>query len=161
MHDLYMGFDTKVYQEFYQVRGSLHHEIIENKKYSTEKRYLQAIEVYSEEYNLIGKIDIYDSLEKMLIERKTKIKKIYDGYWYQLYGQYLSLIEQGFEVKKLCLHSLLDNKRYYRSVDDEKLKDNFEDLMKKINSLTTNELKTQINTKKCHNCIYNYLCRRL
>ena len=37
---------------------------------------LQSITVYSEKYNLSGKIDLYDSKKFQLIERKKKVHKI-------------------------------------------------------------------------------------
>ena len=70
------------------------------------------MDVYSDKYNIAGKIDIYDSKEKSLIERKNKIQNVYLGYKFQLYAQYFCMTEMGYEVKKLYLHSLTDNKRY-------------------------------------------------
>ena len=45
---------------------------------------LQGIEVYSDIYRIIGKIDIYDRKKEALVERKNKITTIYDGYIFQL-----------------------------------------------------------------------------
>ena len=45
-----------------------------------------ALDVYSDEYKIVGKIDLYDEISKTLIERKKFVKKIYDGYIFQLYG---------------------------------------------------------------------------
>ena len=56
--------------------------------------------MYCEKYRLLGKIDIYDGKKKILRERKRQIKQVYDGYIFQLYGQYFSLIEMGYEVDK-------------------------------------------------------------
>ena len=67
---------------------------------------------YHETAQVAGKIDIYDSKEKSLIERKNKIQNVYLGYKFQLYAQYFCMTEMGYEVKKLYLHSLTDNKRY-------------------------------------------------
>ena len=39
---------------------------------------LQGIPVYCEKYNLIGKIDTFDSVKGILTERKKKIKMVYD-----------------------------------------------------------------------------------
>ena len=68
--------------------------------------------VYCGKYEIAGKIDIYNTETKTLIEKKNENKKIYDGYKYQLYAQYFSLLEMGYEVKKIFIHSLNDNKRY-------------------------------------------------
>ena len=49
----------------------------------------------------------------MLIERKKKIKIVYDGYIFQLYAQYFCLTEMGHEVHKMKLYSMDDNKSYF------------------------------------------------
>lgn len=112
LHSLYEGFDKKTYQQKPQIVGTIKHESIDKGTYSTSRRYVTGLEVYSEEYGIAGKIDIYDRKEKALIERKTRIKTIHKGYRYQLYAQYLCMKEMGYEVEKLFLHSLDDNKRY-------------------------------------------------
>ena len=73
---------------------------------------MQSLDVYCEKYRLLGKIDIYDGKKKILRERKRQIKQVYDGYIFQLYGQYFSLIEMGYEVDKMELYSMIDNKKY-------------------------------------------------
>lgn len=112
LHTMYEDFDARGYHETAQVAGKLAHENIESETYSSARRYIQGISVYCEKYNIAGKIDIYDKKEKALIERKNKIKNIYLGYKYQLYGEYFCMTEMGYEVEKLFLHSLSDNKRY-------------------------------------------------
>ena len=112
LHTIYENFDARGYHETAQVAGKIVHENIENGTYSSAKRFLQGMDVYSEKYNIAGKIDIYDSKEKALIERKNKILQIYLGYNFQLYAQYYCIREMGYEVRKLYLHSLSDNKRY-------------------------------------------------
>lgn len=112
LHTIYENFDQRGYHETAQVAGKIAHENIENQTYSSAKRYLQGMDVYCESYGLIGKIDIYDSVECALIERKNKIKNIYKGYLYQLYAEMFCMQEMGYEVAKLFLHSLSDNKRY-------------------------------------------------
>ncbi|MDD4530863.1 MAG: type V CRISPR-associated protein Cas4, partial [Candidatus Gracilibacteria bacterium] len=59
-HNLYDNYDKKVYQEKPQIVGTIAHQNIDNKTYSTEKKYLQAMEVYSVRYGLLGKIDLFD-----------------------------------------------------------------------------------------------------
>lgn len=112
LRSVYESFDTDIYHEEAQIVGKLNHENIEEGKYSTAKRYLQGTTVYSEKYNLGGKIDIYDQQTKTLIERKTKIHKLHQGHKYQLYAQMFALEEMGHKVEKLCIQSLRDNKRY-------------------------------------------------
>lgn len=112
LHAIYENFDTRGYHETAQVAGKIVHENIEKGTYSSAKRFLQGMDVYSEKYNIAGKIDIYDSKERALIERKNKIQHIYLGYKFQLYAQYFCMQEMAYEVKKMYLHSLSDNKRY-------------------------------------------------
>lgn len=157
-HSIYDIFSPKLYHRAPQTVGKLKHENIEQGKYSTAKRYLQGMPVYSEKYQLMGKIDIYDAKERCLIERKNKIKKIYDGYKYQLYAQYFCLKEKGYQVNKLFLHSLSDNKRYEVSLPDEKETEKFEKIIQAIKNFNLAEFKLIKNSNKCANCIYVELC---
>lgn len=157
-HGVYENFATKTYHDKPQKKGRLNHESIDQKTYSTSKKFVQSLPIYSKKYNLAGKIDIYDSEEKALIERKTRVKTIYDGYKYQLYAQYFCLIEMGFEVKKLLIHSLEDNKRYVIDLPiGEELK-KFENLIEEIKNYDISNDKTKPNPEKCKNCIYSELC---
>lgn len=69
-----------------------------------------AIDVYSEKYGVIGKIDMYDENKKLLVERKKHVNKIYDGYVFQLYAQYFAMLEMGYTISSLEIRSLDDNK---------------------------------------------------
>lgn len=93
-------------QDTYQLNGTAAHEKSDSAAYSTKKSMLQGISVYCERYNLIGKIDTFDTEKGILTERKKKIKTIYDGYVFQLYAQYFSLIEMGYSVKSIRLYSI-------------------------------------------------------
>src|SRR5512133_2949131 len=79
LHSLYEGFDKKAYQQKSQIVGTIKHESIDKGTYSTSRRYVTGLEVYSEEYGIAGKIDMYDRQEKALIERKTRIKRVHQG----------------------------------------------------------------------------------
>jgi len=156
-HSIYENFSQKVYHQSPQVKGKIKHEAIDKGKYSTSKNYLQGISVYCDQYGLAGKIDIYDQKNKTLIERKNKISKIYDGQKYQLYAQYFCLLERGYEVEKLKIHSLTDNKRYEIDLpvgDDLK---KFENVIEQIKNFNFKQ-QYKINPAKCDNCIYAELC---
>jgi CRISPR-associated exonuclease Cas4 len=146
-----------MYHEEPQVAGNIAHENIDRQKYSSSKRYIQSMPLYSEKYKLIGKLDIYDTKTKSIIERKNKIKVIYDGYKYQLYAQYFCLIERGYDVKHLYLHSLTDNKRYLVPLPKGQELKNFESTLNKIWRYTVNPQKHQIPKAKLENCIYRNL----
>lgn len=158
LHSIYEEFKTGEYQQPVQIVGRLRHENIDSKAYSTSKQILQGLPIYSEKYKLIGKADIYDQAEKALIERKNKVKEIYDGYKYQLYAQYLCLTEQGYPVEKLFIHSLSDNQRYPIPLPDEIETKKFEDLLNKIWHFDPHKNPVSISSKKCQNCIYSLLC---
>jgi CRISPR-associated exonuclease Cas4 len=105
-HKLYGNQDNLTYQSQYQINGTKAHEKVDNKKYSTRKSVKMALDVYSDEYKIVGKIDLYDEISKTLIERKKFVKKIYDGYIFQLYAQYYAMTEMGYEINHLEVRSL-------------------------------------------------------
>ena len=132
LHSTYEDFTGKVYKKKEQIKGSLNHKNIDAGNYSSRKNILSGISVYSEKYNLVGKIDIFDKESGELIERKTRIKKIYQGYVYQLWAQYFCLKEMGYQPKKLFLHSLEDNQRYEIQLPTKEQEKEFENLIKKM-----------------------------
>lgn len=107
----------------------------------------------------MGKIDTYDIKTAKLIERKKRIVKVYDGYIYQLYGQYFALREMGYQVKNIALYSLDDNKSHPVSLPEED-EDHFVGFRRVINEIRTFTLSgfTQTNIEKCRHCIYEPLC---
>jgi CRISPR-associated exonuclease Cas4 len=111
-HNVLEEFEKSNYHQKPQINGNLSHESIDKDQYSNAKRYLVGKAVYCEEFNLTGKIDIYDKLTKTLVERKHKIHQVYQGQIYQLYAQYYALLEEGFEITKLKIYSMSDNKNY-------------------------------------------------
>lgn len=133
----------------------MNHECIEKGEYSTAKRYIQGKNVYSGKYNVGGKIDIYDGKTKTLIERKTRIKKIYDGHRLQMYAQMFALEEAGYPVEHLRIHSLEDNRRYTIPLPDTKEKEKFEETLKSIRSY--NPANESVAEYKCDISIYRHL----
>ena len=111
-HTAFENFNTAIYHDSYQTVGKIKHEKVDTAQYSSKKDIIQSISVYSEKYGIVGKIDIFNNETKTLIERKTKIKQIHTGYKVQLWAQYLCMIEMGYEIKKLKLYSMSDNKNY-------------------------------------------------
>jgi len=102
-HQLYGSFDQALYKQTPQYKGEAAHTSIEEKTYSTQKNVLQGIEIYSEKYNLCGKIDVFDIKTGKLTERKRDVKTIYDGYVFQVYAQCHALREMGYEVKEIVI----------------------------------------------------------
>ncbi len=156
-HQLYGQYDSRLYHRNSQIQGKIKHESIEKGSYSTLNRYLLNIDVYSEKYGICGKIDVYDQEDKKIIERKGKIKTIYEGYLYQIYAHYFCLTEMGFGVDSLCLHSLDDNKRYNLPIPDDATIKKFEGHLLQVKKFNLLDSFQQIEGK-CRECIYNPLC---
>ena len=96
LHNVYMETDEGLYHATPQTRGKIAHETIDNKKASNRADDLQSLTVMSDEYGLMGKIDIYKGKEHKLIERKYQLRNIYQGQIYQLWAQYLCMKEMGY-----------------------------------------------------------------
>lgn len=160
-HKLYGKLDELIYQEKPQIEGKNAHKAIDRRTYSTSRNMYQGIEVYSCKYNIIGKIDLYDEDKKTLVERKNMVKKIYDGYVFQVYAEYFGLIEQGFQVNKIIIHSMKDNKSYNIKLPerDKAMLENFENIVKEIRRFSLKDFK-QSSVEKCIKCIYEPLCDR-
>lgn len=160
-HKLYGSVEGKLYKREYQIDGTAAHKAIDNKTYSTRKILLQGIDVYSDKYQIEGKIDIFNVETGELIERKNKINAIYDGYIFQIYAQYYALIEMGYDVKILSLYSICDNKKYNVKLpnDDEKMQEKFEKIIKDIRKFEFEKYEPQ-NIEKCRKCIYEPVCDR-
>jgi len=160
-HNLYEDIDKIIFQTTVQIDGTNAHESIDSGRYSSKKDILQGLSVYSDRYKIYGKIDILDTREHLLTERKKKIITIYDGYIFQLYAQYFALKEMGYEVKKIRLYSMDDNKTYPIALPEE---DNemFFKFVKVVNDIRNFVPQNfmQTNTSKCLNCIYEPACDR-
>lgn len=160
-HNLYGSRDTLTYQNSCQINGTDAHKAVEQGTYSGSKNILTAVEVYSEKYNLVGRIDIYDTASKTLTERKRQIKTIYDGYVFQIYAQYFALTEMGYEVKRLRIYSMADNKVYPIKLpeEDADMFYKFEKVVRDIRNFDMNGF-VQENIEKCRKCIYEPACDR-
>lgn len=147
-----------MYQDSPQEEWTISHLPIDFKNYSTSKNIVQSMSIYSDKYNLCGKIDLYHKDKKSLMERKTKITKLYQGYIYQLYAQYFCLLEMWYPVETMKLYSMTDNKVYEIDLPNEEDVANFEYFLKKYNEYDLNDKYFIPNTKKCNMCIYRELC---
>ncbi len=156
-HNLYSSFDEIMYHTTYQTKGKNAHKNVDEQKYSSKKDILEGIDIYSEELGVIGKIDLFDTKKGILTERKNKIKKIYEGYYLQLYAQYFCLIEMGYEIKEIRFHSLSDNKIHKVSLPTEENKQKLKDTISNMNAFDLDREFSQ-NPNKCKMCIYKELC---
>lgn len=160
-HNLYGNTVPDYYNQKYEKAGRNAHESIDNKTYSKAKNIFQSEYVVSEKYKLIGKIDVYNAKTKELIERKRKVKTIYDRYIFQIYAQYECLKEMGFEINKIKIYSMEDNKTYNIKLpeDDEEMFKKFKKLLKRIRSFNLEKYKPD-NKDKCNRCSYKNICDR-
>ena len=159
-HQLYGKFKSTVYQQKPQIAGKQAHTTIDENTYSTSKSVLQGIDIYSEKYNLCGKIDLFDTETGIIIERKREIKTIYDGYVFQVYAHCHALREMGYKVNRIQLHDLVHNKRYNIPLPevDVEMQAKFELLIKHLNEFDLNDPSFTPLESKCSNCIYSTLC---
>ncbi len=157
-HQLYEPLEKNIYQDTPQLKGTHAHTTIDKKDYSTSKEVLQGTAVFSEKYHLTGKIDLFHIGKKTLMERKKHISRVYQGQIYQLYGQYFCLLEMGYEVKKLKLYSMDDNKVYEIPIPDKQEVQKFEKFIEDFWHFDPAKADFQANPKKCAKCIYAELC---
>ena len=160
-HNLYRSENKLMFQSEYQLNGTKAHETVDSNRYSTRAEIITSLDVYSDVYRIVGKIDIYNGKQKKLIERKKHVTKIYDGYVFQLYAQYYCMLEMGYEVRKLEIHSIDDNRKYKIELPDDDLgmKEKFE---KTLIGMRTFKMESfeQLNIEKCGKCIYEDACDR-
>lgn len=160
-HQLYGSLSERLYYGATQLDGKAVHEAVDERRYSTHKNILQGLDIYSDEYKLCGRIDIFDTKTGLLTERKKHIETIYDGYIFQLYAQCLCLREMGYDVKELRFYSSDDNKVYSVPLPEEDLVmfDKFKQTAKAMESFNMADF-TPKNPSKCQQCIYNDFCDR-
>lgn len=160
-HQLYGGVSDKLYYEEVQLEGKAAHATVDEHRYSTHKDVLQGMDVFSEKYQLCGKIDIFDVKKKLLTERKKRIVNIYDGYVFQLYAQFFSLLEMGYDVQSIRFYSMDDNKVYPIKLpgEDAEMFQKFEATVEALHKFNPLEFNPQ-NKLKCEHCIYKHFCDR-
>lgn len=110
LQGVYMDTDEGQYKAMPQTQGKVAHQATDKKTASNRADDLLSLPVYSEEYGLMGKIDVYKRKEKKLIERKYQLKQIFQGQIYQLWAQMLCLREMGEEVESLAFYETSTNK---------------------------------------------------
>ena len=98
LHNVYAGGDEDLVHATPQTQGKAAHTAIDEKTYSSRKDELTGLSVFCDELGVMGKIDLYKSKEKRLIERKYQLKTIYQGQIYQLWAQYFCMTEMGYPI---------------------------------------------------------------
>lgn len=157
LHNVYMESDEGLYHATPQTRGKIAHETIDKKKASNRADDLQALPILSEKYGLMGKIDIYKGKEQKLIERKYSLKQIFQGQIYQLWAQYLCMMEMGYTIQSLAFYEISTNKMIPVRLPTEEDMKGFESCLERFRSYDpTAPMATNIN--KCRHCIYCNIC---
>lgn len=155
-----MDTDEDLYHALPQTMGKISHESVEDKRYSTKKSDVMALSVVSERLGVVGKIDLYKSDRKLLIERKYRMKNIFRGQLYQLWAEYYCMVEQGYEVIHLAFYEISTNKMIPVSVpgplEEMELISVLSDYRNYYPGAPLN-----ISHNKCLHCIYSNLCDKM
>lgn len=157
LHGVYMEADESIYHASPQVRGKAAHKAIDAKTYSTRKEDVMSMSVCSERLRLVGKIDLYRRDKKMLVERKFRLKQIYQGQLYQLWAQYVCLQEMGYDVEKMAFYETSTNKMIPVELPKEQDNRNLETFIIRFREFRP-ENPIVINSNKCIHCIYCNIC---
>lgn len=157
LHNVYENTDESLFHAKPQAQGRIAHKPVDEKKSSTRNDIFQALPVYSEKYRLMGKIDIYKSKEKYLIERKYQLRQIYQGQIYQLWAQIFSLQEMGFEVEHIAFYEISTKRIVPMNLPTHEDILRFEHFLKSFRNYDP-LLPFIPNINKCRHCVYCNLC---
>ncbi len=153
-----MESDETMYHATPQTQGRIAHETVDKKTASNRADDIISLPVYSEEYGLMGKIDIYKRKEKTLIERKYQLRQIYQGQIYQLWAQMLCLKEMGYEVESLAFYETSRNKMIPINMPSERDINTFKNFLACFRTFDPGSSIFSINHNKCQHCVYCNLC---
>lgn len=146
------------FRESPQIQGLAAHSAIDRREYSDRKDILQGTMVYSSKYNLLGKIDLFDTRSGRLTERKYSITAVYDGFRYQLYAQFFALSEMGYSVRCMELYSSKDNRKYPIPIPGKIETLEFEQTLDAMRKYSPEQDRSIPNLNKCRNCNYREIC---
>ena len=157
LHNVYENTDESLFHATPQTQGRIAHETVDEKRSCTRKDVLQAMPVYSEKYDLMGKIDVYKTKEKYLIERKYQLKSIFQGQIFQLWAQMFCLQEMGYEVERLAFYEISTKRTISinKPTPEEQLR--FESFLKSFRNYDPRKPFIP-NINKCRHCVYCNLC---
>ena len=75
-HSLDMETERMTYQLEDQLNGAAAHTAVDTAAYSSSRSVLQGVSIYSEQFDLFGKIGTFDESKGLLRARKKRIKKV-------------------------------------------------------------------------------------
>lgn len=159
LHQVYMELDEGMYHARDQVRGRIAHETVDRQGAGHKRNELRGLSVFCESLGVGGKIDTYKPDEKMLVERKYRLTRIFRGQLYQLWAEYYSLLEMGFEIEQIAFYETSTNKMYCQPLPQ---RSEFEELKAFADEIRawSPASELQVNPNKCRYCIYSALCDR-
>lgn len=158
LHNVYMETDETIYHATPQTRGRSAHETVENKTASNRADDILALPVYSEEFGLMGKIDVYKRKDRKLIERKYQLKQIFQGQIYQLWAQMLCLREMGYDVESLAFYEISTNKMIPVAMPTDADINQFCGFIRRFRSFNPATTPFIVTPNKCRHCIYCNFC---
>lgn len=158
LHQVYMEADEDVYKATPQTQGSIAHQTVDNKTASSRKGTLMSLPIYSDSLGISGKIDIFKQDSGKLVERKYRLKQIFRGHYYQLWGQYFCMNEMGYTVKELAFYEICSNTLIPVSLPGKAEREELERFIQRIRSFAPYHDTFPINANKCQHCIYCNLC---
>lgn len=158
LHNVYMESDETMYHATPQTRGRVAHETVDNKTASNRSNDILSLPVFSEEYGLMGKIDVYKKKEKKLIERKYQLKQIFQGQIYQLWAQMFCMQEMGYEIETLAFYETSTNKMIPVAMPTERDILLFKKFIHRFRSYEPSSTPFTVNPNKCIHCVYCNLC---
>ena len=156
LHSVYMEADEDRYHATPQVRGRQSHESVDRKS-DAHRHILQSLPVYSESLGLMGKIDQFDTSSQRLIERKYELKQLFRGQQYQLWAQYLCMLEMGYLVSEIAFYEISTRRMMLQPLPTILEIVELTDFIERFRGFDPNT-KITINPNKCRHCIYCNLC---
>lgn len=157
LHHVYSGGGEELYHASPQARGKAVHTNIDEHRTGNNRADLTGMAVFSDDLGVYGKIDVYKSRHKKLVERKYLIKTLYRGQIYQLWSQYYCLLEMGYEVENLEFYSCSTNCSFNIPLPDEADRKELKDFIERFKRFDPDQA-FPVNQNKCVHCIYCNLC---
>lgn len=158
LHNIFSNSDESIYKATPQLKGTHSHRNIDNKLTHHNNDLIYSLSVCSNKYQLYGKIDTYRISTCTLVKRKYRLSQIYQGQIYQLWAQYLCMIEMGYEVQRIGFYEISTNKCKFIPLPSEADLKHFSEFLIRFKSYNPIDTPIIVNPNKCTHCIYCNLC---
>ncbi len=158
LSSVYALADDDLYKASPQLLGKMVHEGADKKTGSTRKVDVFALPVISHDLGITGKIDVYKSDRRLLVERKNNLKTIYRSKLYQIWGQFFCMTEMGYEIEQLAFYEVSTNKMTYLDLPGDAEREELRSVVCQMKAYNILETPIDVNPNKCTHCIYCNLC---